>query len=62
MLRIRWPDKISNEELLHTVETTKASKIIIQKRWRWIGHILRRDNNMICTTALTWQPEVKRNV
>jgi hypothetical protein len=35
----------------------KASEIIIPNRWRWIGHVLRMDNSMICTTALTRQPE-----
>jgi hypothetical protein len=28
---------------------------------RWIDHALRMDNNRICRTALTWQPEGKCN-
>ena len=40
----------------------KVSKIIIPNRWRWIGHVLRMDNNRICKTALTWQPEGKGKV
>jgi hypothetical protein len=58
ILRIRWPDTISNEELHGRAETTKAMEVIIQKRWSWIGYALRMDKNRIGTTALKWQSEV----
>ena len=32
-------------------ETAKVS------RWRWIGHILRREEDNNCRVALTWTPE-----
>jgi hypothetical protein len=37
-------------------------KIELQKRWSCRDHALRMHNSKICTTALTWQPEGKRQV
>ena len=62
LLRVRWPDKISNEELHRRTRTTKVSEAIKERKWKWIGHVLRMDDSRICTTALTWQPEGKRRV
>jgi hypothetical protein len=31
-----------------------------KRRWQWIGHVLRMDNNMNAGTALDWAPEGKR--
>ena len=61
-MRIRWPRKISNAELHRRTETGKMSEIVTRRRWTWIGHLLRMDNNKICVTALTWKPEGKRRV
>ena len=34
--------------------------IIIQRRWRWIGHVIRKDNESITKTALYWTPQGRR--
>ena len=62
LLRVRWPEKISNEELHRRTRTIKVSETITRRKWKWIGHVLRMDDSRICTTALTWQPEGKRRV
>jgi hypothetical protein len=62
LLKVRWPDKTSNEELHRRTRTTKASETIKGRKWKWIGHELRMENTRICTTALTWQPEGKGKV
>ena len=62
ILRMRWTETIANQELHRRCDTTNASESIMQKRWRWICHVLRMDNRVICITALTWQPEGKRKV
>ncbi|XP_053400610.1 uncharacterized protein LOC128557341 [Mercenaria mercenaria] len=61
IFRIRWPNKIRNEDLHKRAKTTKASETVTIRKWKWIGHILRQENT-ICNTALTWQPEGKRKV
>ena len=62
ILRVRWPQKVSNEELHQRTKTATASEMITLRKWKWIGHVLRMDNTRICTTALTWHPEGKRKV
>ena len=33
---------------------------IKRRRWRWIGHVLRREQDDIVRTALHWTPDGKR--
>ncbi|VDP51229.1 unnamed protein product [Schistosoma margrebowiei] len=37
-----------------------AEEEIRKKRWKWIGHTLRKSSNCITRQALTWNPEGKR--
>jgi len=34
--------------------------LLIRRRWKWIGHVIRRDQNSITRRALHWTPEGKR--
>ena len=60
ILRIFWPNKISNEELLRRCEQEGVANILMKRRWRWIGHVLRRDKHDNARIALYWTPEGKR--
>ncbi|KAG1714986.1 TBC1 domain family member 13 [Nymphon striatum] len=45
ILKIKWSDKISNENVLKLVDEERAMMGTIHKRQRkWIGHILRSEN------------------
>ncbi|KAG1715012.1 Multidrug resistance-associated protein 4 [Nymphon striatum] len=45
ILKIKWSDKISNEDVLKLVDEERAMMGTIHKRQRkWIGHILRSEN------------------
>jgi len=47
----------------YTVELKQRKQAkLLYKRWKWKGDVLRMNNKMFCTTALTWQPEGKRKV
>lgn len=35
-------------------------KYNIERRWRWIRHILRKNDNNITKVAMHWMPEGKR--
>ncbi|VDP52114.1 unnamed protein product [Schistosoma margrebowiei] len=37
-----------------------AQEEVRKKRWKWIGHTLRKSSNCITRQALTWDPEGKR--
>ena len=34
----------------------------MERKWRWIGHTLRKDNKSIVKEALEWNPPGKRKV
>ncbi|XP_056018352.1 uncharacterized protein LOC125671844 [Ostrea edulis] len=60
ILNTYWPEKISNDDLYRWTNTIPLSISIKIRRWRWIGHVLRRNNNRNIKIALTWTPEGKR--
>ena len=60
--RFFWPEKISNEELYRK---TKSQSVVLEikrrRRLRWLGHVVRMDQNRIpYKTALRWTPPGKR--
>lgn len=58
--RIFWPNTISNTNLLKMTESSCIIDEITQKRFRWLGHVLRKENSSITKTALRWTPQGKR--
>jgi hypothetical protein len=60
ILRIFWPNNISNEKLRERTKSRTIENELKTRRWRYIGHILRKDNNNNTKIALTWAPEGKR--
>ena len=60
ILRIHWPEKISNKELWRRTEQQSAEEEVIRRRWRWIGHTLRKPGDNITRYALKWNPQGKR--
>ena len=60
ILRIGWMDKITNEEVWKRAGQRTAEEEIGKRRWRWIGHTLRKENNCIPKKALDWNPQGKR--
>lgn len=61
ILRIRWPNVITNEELWERTRQPRVEQEIQQRRWRWIGHTLRRPTSSTTRQALTWNPQGERN-
>ena len=60
ILKIFWPTRVSNDEVRRFAGVEKVSTQIRKKRWRYIGHVLRKrpdDNQRI---ALSWTPDGKR--
>ncbi|VDP28812.1 unnamed protein product [Schistosoma margrebowiei] len=57
ILNIHWPDTISNSLLRERINQLPAEEEIRKRRWKWIGHTLRKSSNCITRQALTWNPE-----
>ena len=60
ILRIYWPETISNRELWQRTGQLAAEEEIKRRKWRWIGHSLRKPSTTITRQALTWNPQGKR--
>ena len=60
IMKIKCQDKISNRELLKRATVERLSEEVRRRRWRFIGHILRKQPDNDCVTALTWTPEGKK--
>ncbi|VDP29911.1 unnamed protein product [Schistosoma margrebowiei] len=57
---MHWPDTISNSLLWERTNQPPAEEEIRKRRWKWIGHTLRKSSNCITRQAPTWNPEGKR--
>jgi hypothetical protein len=60
ILQIRWPDKISNTNLWQRSNQAPIETEMMQRRWKWIGHTLRKPHKNITRQALSWNPQGKR--
>ena len=59
---IRWPERISNRDLWQRANQDPITQQIARRKWRWIGHTLRKPPGDITRHALEWNPQGKRRV
>ena len=60
ILKIHWPEKISNERLWQATNQRTIEEEILRRRWGWLGHTLRKSATHITHQALSWNPQGKR--
>ncbi|KAL9958878.1 hypothetical protein ACROYT_G035950 [Oculina patagonica] len=62
ILKIHWPEKISNKELWSRTGQEHIPTEIARRKWAWIGHTLRKPGTDTTKQALKWNPQGKRKV
>ena len=60
ILRIPWTEIVCNETVWERTRQIPVLEEIGLRRWRLIGHTLRRDGNNIAKQALKWNPQRQR--
>jgi hypothetical protein len=60
IMKIFWPNTISNQELYKRTDSRPLSVEIKRRRWRWIGHVCRMHPDSIPRVAMRWTPQGKR--
>ncbi|XP_041362977.1 uncharacterized protein LOC121378725 [Gigantopelta aegis] len=60
ILRIYWPNKITNKELQERTGMQPISLEVKRRRWKWIGHVCRMPLTSIPTVAMRWTSGGKR--
>ena len=59
ILRKFWPNTINNEKLLRKCNQVDMATILMRRRWKWLGHVIRNDSRSHTKTALHWTPDGK---
>ena len=54
--KIFWPNRISNVDLFQLTKSRSMEDEIKIKRWKWLGHVIRMENDKIPKVALQWHP------
>lgn len=60
ILGIYWPRTISNARLWQMTDQKPIRQEILERKWRWIGHALRRSDNHLSKQGLRWQSTGRR--
>ena len=56
ILKVRWFKKQTNEELYRITKLRPLSSFITKMRLKWLGHVLRFEDNNVVKQLLFWQP------
>ncbi|CAG9091595.1 unnamed protein product [Plutella xylostella] len=56
ILRVFWPKTIRNEDLWKLCRQSPIGKEIAKRKWRWIGHTVRRGATNAANVAFDWRP------
>ena len=59
-MRIPWTESVRNEVVWERTGQIPVVDEVGRRRWRWIGHTLRRHDNNIARQALRWNPQGQR--
>ena len=62
ILKVRWFDLVSEEELRRRTGQQSVIEKIKIARWKWYGHVLRISDDRIPKQALDWRPDGRRRV
>ena len=60
ILKIKWQDRVRNEELWERTGQKAIEETIKLRKWRWIGHTLRKPCCNITRQSLQWNPQGQR--
>ena len=60
ILSISWRDHVTNEKLMKMAEMRDLQDIVIERRRRFAGHILRLPEERPAKVAMTWTPRMGR--
>ena len=52
-------ERVTNEEVLARSRISTLSAMIMIKRLKWFGHVLRMDDDRLALRAFTWEPTKK---
>ena len=60
ILKLRWEQRVTNEEISRRTGINNIVLEVKQRRWRWLGHVLRMNRSRHPHVALRWHPPGNR--
>ena len=57
-MKISWKDHVPNETVLERAGQQPLSSLVAERRFRWLGHLIRLPDGRPAKHALKWIPEV----
>ncbi|XP_062597058.1 uncharacterized protein LOC134258511 [Saccostrea cucullata] len=54
IFKIRWPKIVSNNKLREMSGQEDIVVEIVRRKWRWVGHVLRKDRHNITRESIFW--------
>jgi hypothetical protein len=60
ILNIHWSEKIRSQELLELAGEEPVQTHIKRRKWRWMGHTLRKSDDAMEKQAIDWNPQRAR--
>ena len=60
MTKIKWEDRITNEELWRMCEVEDLKSVVRRNRLRWFGHVHRREDHHIIKRAMNYAVDDRR--
>ena len=60
ILSIKWYDKVPNCDLWERANQHQMAVQVRRRKWRWVGHTLRKEVDNTTRQALNWNPQGKR--
>ena len=61
IMQVFWPEWVTNEELWRITKQKPIEQEIRERKWRWLGHTLRKEEKNITRQALRWNPAGRRS-
>ena len=49
---IYWPQKITSKDLYQRTGQWDITTVVMQRRWRWLGHVIRKDRESITQNCI----------
>ena len=59
ILCLSYMERLTNEEVLARSRMSTLSAMIMIKRLKWFGHVLRINDDRLALRAFTWEPKEK---
>ena len=60
MLNIKWQNRVSNLQVLDMAESTSIEAMILKSQLRWIGHVIRVEDNRLPKQLMFWEAKARQ--